>query len=134
MAPDGTIDWLCVPRFDAPSVFGSLLDRQAGGFRLGPYGFNVPAARRYEPGTNALVTSRHVPGGWVEVRDALTVGPRRGPDTITPHTRPPADDDAGHVLARTVTRLDFPQAFSHLALLEAAARIILAERLGEYQD
>ena len=106
MAPDGTIDWLCVPRFDAPSVFGSLLDRQAGGFRLGPYGFNVPAARRYEPGTNVLVTTWHVPGGWVEVRDALTIGPRRGTDTITPHTRPPADDDAGHVLARTVTCLD----------------------------
>ena len=106
VAPDGTIDWLCVPRFDAPSVFGSLLDRQAGGFRLGPYGFNVPAARRYEPGTNVLVTTWHVPGGWVEVRDALTIGPRRGPDTITPHTRPPADDDAGHVLARTVTCLD----------------------------
>ena len=96
VAPDGTIDWLCVPRYDAPSVFGSLLDRQAGGFRLGPYGFNVPAARRYEPGTNVLVTTWNVPGGWVEVRDALTVGPRRGPDTITPHTRPPADDDAGH--------------------------------------
>ncbi len=106
VAPDGTIDWLCVPRFDAPSVFGSLLDRQAGGFRLGPYGFNVPAARRYEPGTNVLVTTWHVPGGWVEVRDALTIGPRRGPDTITPHTRPPADDDAGHVLVRTVTCLD----------------------------
>ena len=106
VAPDGTIDWLCVPRFDAPSVFGSLLDRQAGGFRLGPYGFNVPAARRYEPGTNVLVTTWHVPGGWVEVRDALTIGPRRGTDTITPHTRPPADDDAGHVLARTVTCLD----------------------------
>ena len=106
VAPDGTIDWLCVPRFDAPSVFGSLLDRQAGGFRLGPYGFNVPAARRYEPGTNVLVTTWHVPGGWVEVRDGLTIGPRRGTDTITPHTRPPADDDAGHVLARTVTCLD----------------------------
>jgi GH15 family glucan-1,4-alpha-glucosidase len=106
VAPDGTIDWLCVPRFDAPSVFGSLLDRQAGGFRLGPYGFNVPAARRYEPGTNVLVTTWNVPGGWVEVRDGLTLGPRQGRDTVTPHTRPPADDDARHLLARTVTCLD----------------------------
>jgi GH15 family glucan-1,4-alpha-glucosidase len=106
VAPDGTVDWLCVPRFDAPSVFGSLLDRQAGGFRLAPYGINVPAARRYEPGTNVLTTSWNVPHGWAEVRDALTLGPRRGPDTITPHTRPPADDDADHSLVRIVSCLD----------------------------
>src|SRR3954454_23122906 len=106
VAPDGTIDWLCVPRFDSPSVFGSLLDRQAGGFRLGPYGANVPATRRYEPGTNVLVTTWNVPGGWVEVREALTLGPRQGVDTVTPHTRPPADDDAGHLLVRTVTCLE----------------------------
>src|SRR3954454_17680900 len=77
VAPDGTVDWLCVPRFDAPSVFGSLLDRQAGGFRLAPYGINVPATRRYSPGTNILVSNWHAPGGWVTVREALTLGPRR---------------------------------------------------------
>lgn len=106
IAPDGTIDWLCVPRFDAPSVFGSLLDRQAGGFRLGPYGVNVPVTRAYEPGTNVMVSTWHAPDGWVVVREALVMGPRRGVDTVTPHTRPPADDDAEHMLVRTVSCVD----------------------------
>jgi GH15 family glucan-1,4-alpha-glucosidase len=106
IAPDGAIDWLCVPAFDAPSVFGSLLDREAGSFRLGPFGNNYPATRAYEPGTNVLVTTWHTPTGWVEVRDALTMGPRRGDDTVTPHTRPPTDDDAEHMLVRTVSCID----------------------------
>ena len=102
VAPDGAVDWLCVPSFDAPSVFGTLLDRGAGFFRLGPFGINVPSSREYEPGTNTLVTTWHVPGGWLVVRDALTMGPRLHEDTITPHTRPPTDDDAEHMLVRTV--------------------------------
>ena len=103
VAPDGTVDWLCVPRFDSPSVFGSLLDRGAGSFRFGPFGINVPSARIYEPGTNSVVTSWKTPTGWMVVRDALTMGPRRGKDTVTPHSRPPADEDADHVLVRTAT-------------------------------
>jgi GH15 family glucan-1,4-alpha-glucosidase len=106
IAPDGGIGWLCVPRFDAPSVFGSLLDRQAGYFRLAPFGINVPSGRRYEPGTNILETTWHTPSGWVVVRDALTMGPRRSEDTITPHTRPPTDDDAEHLLVRTVSCIE----------------------------
>ena len=102
-APDGSIDWLCVPRFDSPSVFGSLLDRGAGTFRLGPFGINVPSGHVYEPGTNTLLTSWKTPSGWATVREALTMGPRRGEDTVTPHTRPPADEDADHMLVRTVT-------------------------------
>jgi alpha,alpha-trehalase len=106
VAPDGAIDWLCVPRFDAPSVFGSLLDREAGALRLGPFGINVPTARFYEPGTNVLATTWKTPTGWILVRDALTMGPQHGEDEITPHTRPPADDDADHMLVRTVLCLE----------------------------
>jgi alpha,alpha-trehalase len=106
VAPDGAVDWLCLPSFDAPSVFGTLLDREAGTFRLGPFGINFPGARAYEPGTNILVTTWHTPHGWVVVRDALTMGPRRGEDEVTRHTRPPADDDADHLLVRTVTCID----------------------------
>ena len=106
VAPDGGVAWLCVPRFDSPSVFGTLLDREAGYFRLGPFGINVPTTRAYEPGTNIVSTTWNTPGGWVVVRDALTMGPRQGEDTVTPHTRPPADDDADHVLVRTATCID----------------------------
>jgi len=106
VAPDGTIDWLCVPMFDSPSVFGSLLDRGAGSFRFGPFGINVPSGRAYEPGTNTVITSWKTPSGWATVREALIMGPRRGEDTITPHTRPPTDEDAGHVLVRTVACVD----------------------------
>ncbi len=106
VAPDGSVDWLCTPAFDAPSVFGNLLDRGAGSFRFGPYGINVPTARYYVPGTNVLITTWHTPSGWIRVHDALAMGPRRGHDTVTPHTRPPADDDADHMLVRTVECLD----------------------------
>jgi GH15 family glucan-1,4-alpha-glucosidase len=106
VAPDGSIDWLCVPSFDSPSVFGTLLDRQIGSFRVGPFGINTPSERVYEPGTNTLLTTWKTPTGWILVRDALTMGPTRGEDTITPHTRPPADEDADHLLVRTVLCLD----------------------------
>jgi alpha,alpha-trehalase len=106
IAPDGAVDWLCVPRFDSPSVFGSLLDRGAGSFRLGPFGINVPSGRTYEPGTNTLITAWKTTSGWAIVRDALTIGPRRGEDTVTPHTRPPTDEDAEHVLVRTVSCIE----------------------------
>lgn len=105
VGPDGSVDWLCAPRFDSPSVFGSLLDRGAGYFRFAPYGIDVPTARAYDPGTNVLVTTWHTSSGWVEIRDALTMAPRSGRDHVTPHTRPPADDDAEHLLVRTATCL-----------------------------
>jgi alpha,alpha-trehalase len=106
VAPDGAIDWLCAPSFDSQSVFGSLLDRQAGFFRFAPYGINHPTTRVYVPGTNVLETTWKTPAGWVVVHDALTMGAWNHEDGVTPHTRPPADDDADHVLVRTVECLD----------------------------
>ena len=75
VAPDGSVDWLCVPAFDSASAFGNLLDRGAGSFRFGPFGINVPTARTYVPGTHVLTTTWHTPGGWIVVHDALTMGP-----------------------------------------------------------
>ena len=102
IAADGSIDWLCIPAFDSPSVFGSLLDRQAGSMRIAPFGITHPVARTYVAGTNVMITTWRTPTGWLEVRDALTIGPRDHEDEVTPHTRPPADDDADHMLVRTV--------------------------------
>jgi GH15 family glucan-1,4-alpha-glucosidase len=106
VAPDGSVDWLCIPSFDAPSIFGSLLDREAGSFRFGPYGINHPTAREYLPGTNVMETTWRTPSGWLVVRDALVVTSREDEDVVTPHTRPPIDEDAHHVLVRTVECFD----------------------------
>jgi GH15 family glucan-1,4-alpha-glucosidase len=100
VAPNGAVEWLCLPRFDSPSVFGTLLDRSAGAFRLAPFGSTVPAARRYEPGTNILETTWMTPTGWLVVRDALTIGPWHDNIEGTSHTRPPTDHDADHLLVR----------------------------------
>ena len=75
VAPTGNIEWLCLPRMDSPSVFGAILDRDAGLFRLGPAEVTVPAARRYIPGTMILETSWQARGGWIVVRDLLLIGP-----------------------------------------------------------
>jgi GH15 family glucan-1,4-alpha-glucosidase len=103
IAPSGNVEWLCLPRMDSPSVFGTMLDRDAGGFRLGPIDITVPAARRYLPGTMVLETSWGTRGGWVIVRDVLLIGPWHHEDERSnTHRRSPTDYDADHVLLRTV--------------------------------
>jgi GH15 family glucan-1,4-alpha-glucosidase len=103
IAPSGNVEWLCLPRFDSPSVFGAILDRDAGLFRLGPADVEVPADRRYLPGTMVLETSWGCRGGWIIVRDVLLIGPwHHDTDRSTTHRRSPTDYDADHVLLRCV--------------------------------
>ena len=75
VATDGTIDWLCLPRFDSPSVFASLLDREKGGFcRVRPASEEGVVARQmYLPGTSILVTRFMSPEGVGEVIDFMPV-------------------------------------------------------------
>ena len=102
VSPEGSVEWLCLPRFDSESVFGSILDRSAGFWRIGPPGLVAPVSRRYEPGTNVLETTWMTGSGWIMVRDALTLGDWRQDNDFEPHRRPPPDDEAEHVLIRTV--------------------------------
>ena len=103
VAPAGSIDWMCLPRFDAPSVFGSILGKRAGSFRLAPLDLLVPAARRYLPGTMILETSWGTTSGWMIVRDVLLIGPwHHRDDRSVTYKRTPTDYEAEHVLLRTV--------------------------------
>jgi GH15 family glucan-1,4-alpha-glucosidase len=105
LAPDGSVEWLCAPRFDSPSLFSSVLDRGAGYFRVGPIDVSVPLARRYEPGTNVLETTWMTPTGWLMVRDMLVIGPWR-PGPHEGQTRPPSDAEGAAVLLRYLKCVD----------------------------
>jgi alpha,alpha-trehalase len=103
LAPSGSVDWMCVPRFDSASVFGAILGRHAGRFRVAPLDVVVPADRRYLPGTMILETSWGTPTGWIIVRDALLIGPwHHADDRSRTYRRTPNDYEAEHVLLRTI--------------------------------
>jgi GH15 family glucan-1,4-alpha-glucosidase len=103
VAPNGSIDWMCIPRFDSESAFGSILGDRAGSFRLAPLDASVPAARRYLPGTMILETSWGTSSGWMIVRDVLLIGPwHHSADRSKTYRRTPTDYEAEHILLRTV--------------------------------
>ena len=103
VGPSGSVEWLCLPRPDSPSVFSAILDRGAGAFRLGPAELLVPAGRRYLPGTNVLETTWQTRSGWLIVRDALVMGPWVDTDgRREEYRRPPGDFEARHMLVRAV--------------------------------
>ncbi len=70
---DGSVDWLCFPRFDGPSVFCRLLDPAGGWFAIRPAG-EFQARRRYVDQSMVLETTFTTPGGTAVLTDALAVG------------------------------------------------------------
>src|SRR5688500_10374964 len=70
---DGAIDWLCMPRFDSPSVFGAMLDRERGGVTwVRPVARPFSSLQGYDGGTNVLETVFEVPGqGTVRIVDFM---------------------------------------------------------------
>jgi GH15 family glucan-1,4-alpha-glucosidase len=71
---DGSVDWLCFPRFDGPSVFCRLLDPAGGRFAIRPAG-EFQASRRYVDQTMVLETTFTTAGGTAVLTDALAIGP-----------------------------------------------------------
>ncbi|MDQ3863996.1 MAG: DUF5911 domain-containing protein, partial [Actinomycetota bacterium] len=70
---DGSIDWLCLPAFDSPSVFASILDDERGGyFSLRPAHF-TRSQQLYLPDTNVLLTRFITPEGVAEVLDFMPI-------------------------------------------------------------
>ncbi|KAB8193507.1 glycoside hydrolase family 15 protein [Nonomuraea phyllanthi] len=70
---DGTIDWYCCPRFDAPSVFGSILDDEQGGAWELAADLPVRTKQFYVPDTNVLVTRFFADEGVAEVQDFMPI-------------------------------------------------------------
>jgi len=72
---NGSIDWLCLPHFDSPSVFAAMLDDEKGGrFQIAPVDTDSSSKQLYWPDTNVLVTRFHASTGIAEILDFMPVG------------------------------------------------------------
>jgi GH15 family glucan-1,4-alpha-glucosidase len=104
---NGSVEWLCCPRFDSPSAFAALLDRGAGHMSLRPKGVIVPISRRYSPGTLVIETTWVTDSGWVVVKDALTIADWAAAGDGGDRTgRPQTAHESDRSLLRTITCID----------------------------
>lgn len=87
VAKDGSIDWLCLPRFDSDALFAALLgDNSHGRWKIGPRNPDARVTRRYRPGTLVLETEFSSPEGTVRLTDCMPI--RRHDDHATGSGRP----------------------------------------------
>jgi GH15 family glucan-1,4-alpha-glucosidase len=74
VAPDGSVDWGCLPDFDSPAIFCRLLDAQRGGyFQIAPTEGTIPGSQRYLRGSNVLQTRFASIGGEIVLTDFMPV-------------------------------------------------------------
>ena len=118
---DGSIDWLCLPRFDSPSVFAAILDDEKGGrFKIAPVSEGVTHKQLYRPNTNVLVTRFFTADGVAETRDYMPIGVSENGHAqmlgYANHLGLYAEEigPSGEALG------NFPRAFTHLTLISAA--------------
>ena len=97
VARDGSIDWLCFPRFDSPSIFARLLGDGAGHWSMRAVAA-AEVTRRYLPRTMVLETTFRTPTGTVALTDALAMG-----DGNRGHQ---LGKDAPHLLLRRATCIE----------------------------
>jgi GH15 family glucan-1,4-alpha-glucosidase len=104
IAPDGSVDWGCLPDFDSPAIFCRLLDAERGGyFQIAPTENTIPGSQRYLRGSNVLQTRFASVAGEIVVTDfmpveTLSAWPYRGMNNNT-WTR---EDGSCHCLVRIV--------------------------------
>src|SRR5260370_14562801 len=75
VAPSGSVEWMCLPTMDGPSVFGAVLDRDAGRFRFSPDYVDAPSDRRYLPHTMVLESGSDGVLGLLAITSVLVMRP-----------------------------------------------------------
>ena len=104
VAPDGSVDWGCLPDFDSPAIFCRLLDAEQGGyFQIAPTEGTIPGTQRYLRGSNVLQTTFSSTTGEVVLTDFMPVETLSAwPDQGMNDTSWTREDDSFHGLVRAV--------------------------------
>ncbi len=101
VAPDGSVDWGCLPDFDSPAIFCRLLDAESGGyFQIAPTDDTIPGQQRYLTGSNVLQTRFTSIAGELALTDFMPVKTLSARSQQEMHAT--AEEDARHCLVRIV--------------------------------